>query len=126
MDCCILIVDDNEAICTMLRDILEDEGYQVVCVECGREALAHLETTDALPDVILLDLLMPEMSGADFRRAQQRQPRLATIPVVVMSVSRTLTVSSIDPPATVAIAKPFSFDALVAVIEQVCGEERTA
>ncbi len=126
MECRILVMDDDESTCTLLQELLEDEGYQVVCVDCGREALAYLETTDVLPNVILLDLLMPEMDGADFRRAQHRQPRLATIPVVVMSVSRTLTVSSIDPPATAAIAKPFSVDELVMVIEQVCGEERTA
>ncbi len=126
MDCFVFVVDDDAATCDLLDQLLEDEGYQVVCVQHARDALDYLMTTTRLPDVVLIDFVMPGMNAVEFRRRQQQDPQLAAIPVVLMSARRSLDVSNIDPPAAAVVDKPFSIDSLVAVIEQVCGENRVA
>src|SRR5258708_307681 len=80
----ILIVEDDISICTVITEILQDEGYLVASVENGAEALAYLQQ-HIHPQLILLDLNMPVMTGWDFRAQQQCDPRLAEIPVIIMS-----------------------------------------
>ncbi len=62
----ILIVDDEEDICTMLADFLDDCGYETFCATTGKEALSLLKA--ARPHLMLLDIRMPEMSGIDILR----------------------------------------------------------
>src|SRR4051812_3823868 len=81
----VLVVDDDRAIRVTVQEILADEGYAVRAVENGREALEVLRTTEALPGIILLDLRMPVMDGWSFRQQQKADPRLADIPVLVLS-----------------------------------------
>jgi CheY-like chemotaxis protein len=81
----IFVVDDDPGIRESLADVLEDEGYTVVTAVDGREALAKLRGQGPVPCVILLDLMMPVMNGAQFYAEQQRDPALASIPVVVIS-----------------------------------------
>jgi len=59
----ILIVDDERAIQTTLRGVLEDEGYRVTAVGSGEQALARLQ--DDTPDIIFLDIWMPGIDGLD-------------------------------------------------------------
>ena len=68
----ILVVDDDPDIRDSLREVLEDEGYEVACVGNGREALDHLKTANPRPCVILLDLMMPVMDGWQFRKEQKQ------------------------------------------------------
>jgi two-component system response regulator MprA len=83
----ILVVEDATEICATMKDLLEMEGYEVTCASNGLEALQHLESTSVLPDVILLDLMMPRMDGYSFRREQKKRPELSSIPVVVMTAA---------------------------------------
>jgi len=80
----VLIIDDDPDHRESLAVLLEAEGYAVAAVAGGREAMAHLRS-GALPSVILLDLMMPVMNGWEFCAAQQRDPALASIPVIVLS-----------------------------------------
>src|SRR4051794_38724785 len=80
----ILIVEDDAATRDALSIVLGDEGYTVVGVANGQEAIHHLHSA-APPNLILLDLMMPIMDGWQFRRAQVQDPRLDSIPVVVLS-----------------------------------------
>lgn len=82
---CILVVDDEPAIRELLVEALSDEGYLVASVSNGQEALNYLRRQEKLPDVILLDLMMPVMDGWGFRREQQRDQAISAIPVVVLS-----------------------------------------
>ena len=82
---CILVVEDDFYIRESIREVLEEEGHTVVCVEHGAQALAMLETMKTCPDVILLDLMMPVKDGFQFRAEQRANPRFQHIPVVVMS-----------------------------------------
>src|SRR5262245_13335746 len=82
----VLIVDDDHDIREALSQVLGDEGWVVATAADGREALDYLDAhRDALPEVILLDLMMPVMSGGEFRAEQLKDPSLAPIPVVVIS-----------------------------------------
>jgi CheY-like chemotaxis protein len=79
----VLVVDDDRDIRELLVELLASEGYEVASAADGRRALA--EARSRRPDVILLDLMMPVMSGWEFREAQLRDPELAGIPVVVVT-----------------------------------------
>jgi CheY-like chemotaxis protein len=82
--CRVLVVDDQEDARISLTEILEMEGYVVDTAGDGQEALDHLRA-GPLPDVMLLDLMMPGMNGWELRRRQLADPHLVTVPVVVVS-----------------------------------------
>jgi len=80
----ILLVDDDESICSSLKEHLQEEGHVVATAANGQQAFRLLRRGDR-PDVIVLDAMMPVMNGWDFRSAQLSDPELANIPVVVVS-----------------------------------------
>lgn len=80
----LLVVDDDHDILLSLQDALEMEGYHVTTASTGREALEALEH-GLRPDLILLDLMMPDVSGWAFRAWQRSRREYASIPVVVVS-----------------------------------------
>ncbi len=81
----ILIVDDELDTRTLLAELLEAEGYEVVTAADGVKALEYLRAATTLPCVILLDLVMPNMDGSQFIEARSHERRLASIPVVLIS-----------------------------------------
>ncbi len=80
----VLAVDDDYDVLLALQDVLEMEGYRVIPARSGREALELLRR-GLRPAVILLDLMMPEVSGWEFRAQQLQDEALARLPVVVVS-----------------------------------------
>jgi CheY-like chemotaxis protein len=82
----VLVVEDDEDIREAIADVVEREGFEAVCVSHGLEATRYLETCDRLPNVILLDLMMPVMDGWEFLR--RRNERVRNIPVVVITAGR--------------------------------------
>ena len=108
----VLVIEDERDIRDALAEALSYEGYDVAVAANGREALRALRG-GPLPDVILLDLVMPEMSGWEFRQVQIHDPALAGIPVVVVSAS--------DPGAARPdrhLPKPFAIDALFGAVAE--------
>jgi CheY-like chemotaxis protein len=83
----IFVVDDDLDLRETLGELLAEEGYDIRLLENGRAALDLLHA-GVRPRLILLDLMMPEMSGWEFREVQLRDEALRTIPVVVMTASR--------------------------------------
>ncbi len=81
----VLVVDDDGATREMLRRMLVNEGWQVIDAENGRDALDRL--TKIWPDLILLDLMMPEMDGFEFLAALREKESLNHIPVVVVTAA---------------------------------------
>jgi two-component system cell cycle response regulator DivK len=79
----VLIVDDNERNRRLARDVLGAVGFRTFEAENGAEAIAL--AAEHLPDVILMDLLLPDMEGTDAARRLRDEPRTARIPVVVLS-----------------------------------------
>lgn len=104
----ILVVDDDEAIRESLSDCLRDEGFEVVCARNGAEALASLEAMES-PIVILLDLMMPVMSGWEFLEVVQASDRLSAIPIIVVS-------AMCAPGARACIEKPVDLDRLLEAV----------
>jgi len=81
----VLVVDDNIEVRQAFVSLLEGEGYRVAEADDGVAALRLLREGQIHPCLILLDLMMPRMSGWDFRAEQSRDARLARIPVLVVS-----------------------------------------
>jgi CheY-like chemotaxis protein len=80
----ILVVDDDDAIRDTLRDVLESEGYAVMTAADGAEAIKALRAAGRAC-VVLLDLMMPVMSGGEFLEALRRDEDLRTVPVLILS-----------------------------------------
>lgn len=83
----VAVIDDDADWRELVVQFLAESGFDVEGFADGREALAALRRRDVTPSVILLDLEMPTMTGWEFRREQLRDPRLASIPVVVASAA---------------------------------------
>jgi two-component system response regulator MprA len=113
----VLVVDDDPSIQGFLAEALADEGYGVRTAANGREALAVLE--DWRPDVILLDLMMPEMDGWLFRAEQRAIPAVADVPVIVLSATRDLEAKAQTLDPAHVFPKPFDLELLLGTIEQI-------
>jgi CheY-like chemotaxis protein len=83
----IMVVDDDDAIRDIIGTILRLEGYPVVKLGDGEEALRRMRS-GLTPSIILLDLRMPGMDGRTFIDQKNEDPRLAPIPIVILSGDR--------------------------------------
>jgi CheY-like chemotaxis protein len=112
----ILVIDDDSDIREVVGEALQFAGYEVATARDGREGLAQARSFR--PTLILLDLMMPTMSGWEFRAAQLRDEALADIPVVVV------TALGHDPDIQVqaVLAKPFRLEDLLARVRDFAGE----
>lgn len=81
----VLVVDDNQTNRALVRDMLEPAGLQVIEAANGREALG--QAVEHKPDLVLMDIRMPEMDGFASRAAMNRDPSLSSIPVVALTAS---------------------------------------
>ena len=112
----VLVVDDDAEIRDLLQEFLEFEGFQVASARNGREAMDALRREPAC--VILLDLMMPVMNGWQFRAAQQNDPNISDIPVVVISAISARAAPPID--AREYLQKPLDLDRLIDVVRACC------
>jgi DNA-binding response OmpR family regulator len=110
----ILIVDDDPTIRSVLEALLDDEGYVPVTAANGREAVDRVHADP--PRLILMDLMMPIMSGVDAIRQLKTDVTTAHIPIIAMSAGFILRESISDLLADSIISKPFDLDSLVAAI----------
>lgn len=117
-DCTILIVEDDPDIRDALRDVLELDGYEVVEASNGKEGLERLGSI-VRPCVILLDLMMPVMSGGEFLAVLRDTDVLATIPVVVVS-AWPVEAGHVREHMQGFVKKPVSLDALLSLVERFC------
>jgi len=116
----ILVVDDDAGIRDSLADLLDDEGYQVVTASDGRDGLAKLrQLNGSRPCVILLDLMMPVMNGPQFYAEQQRDPQLASIPVVVISADANVRAKAAQFGGEY-LAKPVKIEQVLDVVQRHC------
>jgi CheY-like chemotaxis protein len=111
----ILVVEDDADLRESLCDVLADAGYQTASAPHGAAALSLLQG-GLRPALILLDLMMPIMSGWEFREAQLGDSELSGLPVMIMTASRHLD----EEPAGVAeiMYKPLRLEALLAAINR--------
>jgi CheY-like chemotaxis protein len=110
----ILVAEDDAAITDVLIEVLTDEGYAVRAVASGSEALAALQATS--PDLALIDLSLPGMSGWELMEAVRAQP--IDVPIVVMTASTLATDELAAAGASACLFKPFELDDLLACVAQ--------
>jgi putative two-component system response regulator len=120
----VLVVDDNEELCVVLARLLRHLGHEAWHLSDGSEALDHLRQSPTLPDLLILDVMMPGLSGYDVLRALSGDPNLRTVPVVMYSalsdpVSRRL---ALEMGAREYLVKnQVTYDALGALVERCAG-----
>ena len=107
----VLVVEDDDDIRSLLAELLEEEGYEVVSAADGRQGLDRAH--ERPPDLILLDLMMPVMNGWEFREEQKRDPAIAGVPVVVVSAAARATID-----ASQVNANPFTLEDLHEAVER--------
>lgn len=107
----VLIIDDDEPNRLLLQDLLEMEGYRILTAPDGPSALRILK--GARPSVILLDMKMPYMDGAQVLSALKADEEVASIPVVVVSAYRGAPAAG---SAAAFICKPFEIDHLLEAV----------
>ena len=112
----ILVVDDKANVRTLLREYLTEQGYRVVTAENGRVAL--FTARQEKPDLILLDIMMPEMDGADFIRTYRKE---ADTPVIMLTarLEETDKVLGLELGADDYVTKPFGMRELLARVRAV-------
>jgi CheY-like chemotaxis protein len=119
----ILIVDDESSIIEVLRDVLLDEGYDVVTANNGLEGWTSLEAT--LPDLVLCDVMMPILDGRELCRRMTIHPRYRSIPLIFMTaVHKSFSQAECNYVAT--IAKPFDIDDVLNLIARFVPTERSS
>jgi CheY-like chemotaxis protein len=108
----VLVIEDDAGIREILVEVLEREGYSVSSAEHGLAGLARAR--EHHPDLILLDLMMPVMDGWTFLAAQIEDPRIAHIPVVILSAAKDLS----EVRAAQCLSKPCNVSELLATVER--------
>jgi CheY-like chemotaxis protein len=119
----ILLIEDDADSRDTLAELLGESGYSVLQARSGAEALALLRS-GYKPSLILLDLMMPIMSGFEFREIQRRDPELMKIPVVVISGAADQNPAELLK-VEVVLQKPFSFEALLEVVARYVPTEKS-
>ena len=113
----ILLVDDEQDLVWSLRHSLTDEGYEVFTAYDGEKALAIMEKHR--PDIIILDVIMPRLDGWEVCRRLRRDPTLASIPILFLTVRRDVQdrVKGLEEGADDYLVKPFDMNELKARVK---------
>mgnify|MGYP006269291789 CR=1 FL=1 len=113
----LLLIDDDPNLILLVKDYLEFRGYVVITAENGREALEVLATDK--PDMIICDVMMPEMDGYAFVEIVRKDPHISWIPVLFLSAKGQSQdrVKGLNTGADVYMVKPFEPEELVAQVE---------
>ena len=126
----ILVVDDEPHVVTYLETLLQDNGYQTVAAANGREGLEMAQAER--PDLVCLDITMPEKSGIAFYRELKADPELGATPVVIVTAvtyygkdpepfKKFLQTRKVVPAPEAFFAKPIDRDAFIAKIGELLG-----
>ncbi|QRN99087.1 response regulator [Archangium violaceum] len=113
----ILVVEDEFDVQQVVADVLRDEGYEVAVCGNGREALEYLRKHR--PDVVVMDVMMPILSGPQVLEQMAKSPELKGVPVILMS--------EISPPESEPrrwrsfLRKPFRLEQLLDAVSRVSG-----
>ncbi len=109
----VLVIDDEVDIRESLREVLEDEGYAVALAADGRQGLIELRRRK--PAAVILDIIMPVMSGSEMYAVMQGDPEVADIPVIVSTSD-----PARAPSGVLVMRKPVDLSRLLAAVDSVC------
>jgi chemotaxis family two-component system response regulator Rcp1 len=123
MEIKILLVEDNEGDIVLTQEALKDGRIKnnIVIARDGVEALAMLDSGEELPDLILLDINLPKLNGLEVLTAVKTDPRLRTIPVIMLSTSdeQNDILTSYNNYANCFITKPVDFNRFIEVVRTI-------
>lgn len=122
----VLIIEDEEDAAELFAEMMRVSGFRVIKTASSAPAIAMM--TAEKPDVILLDIMMPEISGLDILRQMRRDPELANIPVVVVSAKGMPAdiKNGMEAGASTYLTKPVGFLELREAVERALGSQSTA
>jgi|SRR5262245_17510464 len=117
----VLIIEDEEDAADMFAEMMRVSGYRVLKTSSSTPALTMMTTER--PDVVILDIMMPEISGLDILRQMRKDPPLASIPVVVVSATSMPAdiKHGMEAGAFMYLSKPVGFTELKEAIERALG-----
>jgi CheY-like chemotaxis protein len=117
----VLIIEDEEDAADMFAEMMRVSGYRVLKTSSSTPALTMM--TAERPDVVILDIMMPEISGLDILRQMRKDPALADIPVVVVSATSMPAdiKHGMEAGASMYLTKPVGFTELKEAIERALG-----
>jgi CheY-like chemotaxis protein len=118
----ILIIEDEEDIREILKEFFEGEGYHVFTAIHGKDAFRVLDLSlseKAKPNMILVDLMMPVMSGEEFIEKKKLHPVFADIPTVIMSADHRTKAKAQALNIKWAICKPLELTSLISIVDEV-------
>lgn len=114
----ILVVEDDQYIGEAMQELLDIENYESHLSVNGREAIEYLHSTERLPDLILLDLMMPVMDGMAFRDAQLKDSRISKIPTIIMSADGHISERQEKAHTLSYVKKPINVDELISKVRE--------
>ena len=121
----ILVVDDDRDLCDLLADFLAEEGYEVTRAYAGQDAIDSAR--NSAPDAVLLDLLLPDVSGVAVGRALRGSAGTRDVPIVIISGDRAaLARSKLELSADSFLEKPFSLAAVQTAVRAALGRHNDA
>ena len=117
----ILVVEDNEDLSLLFKLVLESVGYQVATVNNGSDALKYVE--QATPQLILMDIMMPEISGLQVSRNIKQKQNHESLPILLVSaVDRLKEEQFNDSKADGVLYKPFDLDDLIVRVDSLTNQ----
>jgi CheY-like chemotaxis protein len=112
----ILVVEDDDAVAMMIQDYLSAHEYRTARAADGREAVEMVQ--NLRPDLVVMDLMMPRLTGGEAATALRRDPLTEKIPIVAISAVADVTSIAEMLPLDEVLPKPFDLDDLIAAIEK--------
>jgi len=121
----VLIIEDEEDAAELFAEMMRVSGYHVIKTSKSSPAIGMM--TAEKPDVVLLDIMMPEISGLDILRQMRRDPALANIPVVVITAKGMPAdiKNGMEAGASTYLTKPVGFLDLKEAVERAIGSQST-
>jgi CheY-like chemotaxis protein len=121
----VLVVDDEPTIRELVAEALRDAGYRVETAANGAEALDVMRSAPP-PRAIVLDLMMPRLDGTSFVELMRLNPRLSSVPIVLVTAAYGGAKAAERIGARAYITKPFELDDLVDAVSRIIGEPYSA
>ena len=118
----ILVVDDEPVLRTIVREIMDEEGYAVIEASDGRGMLEIMARER--PDLVLMDVMMPGVDGRDAYRQLRSRPENRDVPVVMMSAA--VQSHGLDPSIAGFVPKPFDITDLIALVTRLIGHPNSS
>lgn len=115
----ILVVDDDEMLMEGMRMILEEEGYRVFTAANVAEAICLIE--EALPNMMVIDMMLPDGTGDQISRYLRHREQICHIPILMISASKEVEEKALTSGADWFVSKPFDMEVLLGVVREYLG-----